>query len=98
MSVIRLDRFTVDAAQSSEMLARRNALVDAVRQAVPGLMEARLVRVDDETRIDIWRWDSLDNAQSAAARARAGTLPEAGAAFELARDVVTEFTTIVDER
>jgi hypothetical protein len=98
MTVLRIDRFTVDSTRTEEMLARRNALVAATREAVPGLLEARLARVDDHTWVDMWRWDSLANAQAAAQRAQAGGIPEAGAAFQLARIVTTEFTELVDER
>jgi hypothetical protein len=54
--------------------------------------------VDESHWIDMWRWDTRANAQAAASRAQAGGFPQAAAAFELARDVVTEFTEIVDER
>jgi hypothetical protein len=98
MTVLRIDRFTADPADTAELLRRRNALVAAVRAAVPGLLEARLAKLDDRHWVDMWRWDSLDNARAAATRARAGDFPTAGAAFELVDDVVTEFTEIVDER
>lgn len=98
MAILRIDRFVVDPRDASELINRRNALVIAVREAVPGLLESRLVKVDDSHWIDMWRWDTLASAQAAASRAQAGGFPEAAAAFELARDVVTEFTEIVDER
>ena len=98
LAILRFDRFKADPTNAEELLARRNTLVAAVREAVPGLIEARLVRIDDETWIDMWRWDSRTNAQAAAARARAGNIPEAAAAFALTRDVVTEFAEVVDER
>lgn len=63
MTVLRIDRFTVDPTRTDEMLTRRNALVAATREAGPGLLEARLARVDDQTWVDMWRWDSLANAQ-----------------------------------
>jgi antibiotic biosynthesis monooxygenase len=97
-AVLRLDRFRADPTLAEELLARRNALVAAVREAVPGLVEARLVRIDDETWIDMWHWDSRASAQAAAARARAGNIPEAAAAFALTREVVTELADVVDER
>ncbi|HSI92986.1 MAG TPA: antibiotic biosynthesis monooxygenase [Jiangellaceae bacterium] len=98
MTVLRIDRFTVDPTNTEEMLTRRNALVTAIREAVPGLLEARLARADDQTWIDIWRWDTLANAQAAAQHARSGGIPEAGAAFALAHILTTEFTELVDER
>lgn len=98
MTVLRIDRFAIDPDQAGELLSRRNALVAAVRNTVPGLLEARLAKLDDRNWIDMWRWDSLENAQAAVVRAQAGAYPEAATAFELTRDVVTEFTEIVDER
>jgi heme-degrading monooxygenase HmoA len=98
MTVLRIDRFTVEPDNAAELLTRRAALVAAVRGTVPGLLEARLAKVDDRTWVDMWRWDSLENAHAAVTRAQAGAYPEAAAAFELTRDVVTEFTEIVDER
>lgn len=98
MTVLRIDRFTVDPARAEELLHRRNALVAAVRKSVPGLIEARLARKDDRTWIDLWSWESHAHAQAAAELARSGALPQAAAAFELATDVNTEFTEVVDER
>src|SRR5579872_2120946 len=59
MPVIRTTRFEVAPADVEEMIARRNALVAAVRNAFPGLTEARLARVRDQVWIDSWRWESL---------------------------------------
>jgi hypothetical protein len=98
MAVIRLDRFTADPASTNELITRRNALVAAVRNATPGLLQARLTRVDDETWIDMWCWDTRAHAQAAVALAHAGQLPEAGAAFALTTDHTAEFTDVVDER
>jgi Antibiotic biosynthesis monooxygenase len=98
MTVLRIDRFTADPARADELVRRRNALVAAVRDAVPGLLDARLARVDDRTWIDLWRWDSHANAQAAVDQARSGALPEAASAFEIATDVTTEFAEVVDER
>ncbi|HEX9540101.1 MAG TPA: hypothetical protein VGA04_18225 [Streptosporangiaceae bacterium] len=96
MAVYRLVRFTIDPADTGEMLATRAALVTVTRDAFPGLTEARLSKVDDETWIDIWRWDSRASAQAAIEAAPA--LPEAGAAFSLIKDVTADFAEIVDER
>ena len=96
MAVIRLTRFKIDPAHTQEMLARRAALIAAVRDAFPGLVEARLAKVEDETWIDLWRWRSLGNAQ--AAIAGASTIPEAAAAFAVTRDVGMEYAELVDER
>jgi quinol monooxygenase YgiN len=98
LTVLRLDRFTADPADAEELVAKRNALVAAVREAVPGLIQAQLVRIDQQTWIDLWGWDSHANAQAAVARARAGDIPEAAAAFALVKDTITGFAEVVDER
>jgi hypothetical protein len=98
MTVIRLDRFKADPANTDELIARRNALVDAVRKATPGLIRARLTRVDDQVWIDMWQWDTLEHARAAAKLAQTGQIPQAGAAFALTTDATTEFTDVVDER
>jgi len=96
VAVLRLTRFTTDPADAREMLARRSALIDAVRRAYPGLVQAQLAQVDDQTWIDAWRWESRVNAEAALADAAA--IPEAAAAFSLTRDATAEFADLVDER
>jgi hypothetical protein len=96
MAILRIDRFKIDPADTEEMVSRRNAVVEAARRAFSGLVDTRLVKLDDQTWIDMWRWDSRASAQKAIDNAR--SLPEAGAAFSLVKDVTTEFAEIVDER
>lgn len=96
MTVVRITRFSVDPANVEEMVARRAKLIDAVRATFPGLAEARLARLGDETWIDTWRWDSAANVE--AALAGAPELPEAGQAFSVLRDASAELAEIVDER
>lgn len=71
------------------------APVDVVRDAVPGFVEMRLVGPDEETWIDMWRWDSRPSAQAAVARAPGIA---AAAAFSLVKDASVEFAEVVDER
>jgi hypothetical protein len=96
MSVLRITRFHIDPADTGEMIARRATLIEAVRAGYPGLAEARLSKVDDETWVDIWRWDSRALADTALAAAPA--LPEAAAAFAVTRDATAEFAEVVGER
>jgi quinol monooxygenase YgiN len=96
MAVIRITRYSVDPADTEELLTRRAALISAVRAAFPGLTEARLARLDEQTWVDIWRWDSAEHAQAAFSAAPA--LPEAQAAFAFAKDATAEQAEIVDER
>jgi hypothetical protein len=95
MAVVRIHRYTVDAADVNELIARRATLIAAVRAAYPGLAETLLTRFGDGTFTDAWRWDSEE--QMRAAQPVMGS-PEAGAAMSLVRDHSAEFGEIVDER
>lgn len=59
-----------------EVLARRPALEAAVREQLPGLLDIRLVRLDDGTCLDVLRWES--RAAADAAIEQFATIPEAG--------------------
>jgi hypothetical protein len=96
MSVLRLTRLTVDAARADEMLVLRAALIEAVRRTTDSLTDTRLARVDEETWLDVWRWDSGDALDEVAAAAP--QLPEAQAAFAVVRDAQVERYDLVDER
>lgn len=96
MSVLRLTRLTVDAGRVDEMLARRTELIEAVRRTTDALTETKLARVDDETWLDVWRWESgqaLDEVAAVAPK-----LPEAQAAFAVVKDAQVERYELVDER
>jgi hypothetical protein len=94
MAVLRIDHFTIDPAGTGEMLTRHAALAAAVKDAFPGLIEVQLAKVDDQTWIDVWRWDSLASAQAAVAGAP--TIPQAGAAFSLTKGITVEYAEVVD--
>jgi hypothetical protein len=95
MAVVRIHRYTVDAADVNELIARRAVLIAAVRATYPGLAETLLTRFGDGTFTDSWRWDSQEQMQAAVP---AMALPEAGAAMSLVRDHTAEYGEIVDER
>ena len=98
MAVIRTIRFEVAPADVEEMIARRNALVAAVRNAFPGLTKACLARAGDQVWIDSWRWESAASLDAALQAAATGALPEAGPAFALTGNATGESAEIVDER
>lgn len=95
MADIRIHRFIVDPADIEELRARRAKLIATVRVAHPGLLEARLVRLEDGTFIDSWRWASAEEMQAALA---AAPFPDAGSVWSLTRDATSEDGEIVDER
>jgi heme-degrading monooxygenase HmoA len=51
-----------------EMLRRRPAPEAGVREKLPGLLETRLVRLDDGTYLDVLRWESREAADAAIER------------------------------
>ena len=98
MAVIRTTRFEVTPSDVEEMVARRNAVIEAVRKSCPGLTAARLARIDEEVWVDEWRWDSPASMEAALAAAGSGRLPEAGPAFALTRNSSAEVAEVIDER
>lgn len=95
MTVLRITRFKTDPEKAQEMLAARETLIKKVRESFPGLHEARIAKIDDETYIDVWRWEEMANVQ--AAIAAVPTMSEAGAAFALTRDATAEFAEVISE-
>lgn len=59
-----------------EMIRLRPALEAGVREKLPGLLEIRLLRLDDGTYIDLLRWESREAAD--AAIEKFANVPEAG--------------------
>ena len=95
MAVTRTHHYTVDEADVPELLARRAAVIAAIRAAHPGLSHTRLTRLDDGTFTDVWRWDSAEQMRAALA---AMPIPEARAAMSLTRDATAQDGEIIDER
>jgi heme-degrading monooxygenase HmoA len=96
MTNIRIHRYTVDPDNLDEFIDRRAALIAAMRDRHPGLTETRLVRLDDGTFIDTWRWASADEMR--AAFASVPDMPEVRAAMSLTRDASNEDGEVVDDR
>ncbi len=96
MSVLRITKFTADAAQTEELLARRAALIGAVRESFTGLTETRLTRATDGTWVDLWHWESVEQLETALAGAP--KLPESPPAFSLIKDASEERLEVVDAR
>lgn len=81
MATFELARFTIDPADTDELMERWRRAVAAIRDRFPGLIEANLTRIDETTYLDVWRWESHDQALAAAAAAP--DIPEAAAMFTL---------------
>jgi hypothetical protein len=96
MSPVRTHHYTVDEADFEEFTTRRATLITAIRAAHPGLARTTLVRQQDGTYTDSWRWDSLD--QMIAAAADLVNFPQAGAAMSLVKDNTAVDGVVVDQR
>jgi hypothetical protein len=95
MTVTRTHHYTVGEADLDELLARRAALITAVRAAYPGLTGTQLTRLEDGTFTDTWRWDTAELMRAARP---AAALPEAQAAMSLVREHTARNGEIIDER
>jgi DNA-binding response OmpR family regulator len=95
MAVAKMHHYIVQPADVDELLARRAALITAVRAAYPGLTETRLIRLEDGTFSDTWRWDTAEHMRAASP---ATSLPEARAAMSLVRDHSARNGEVLDER
>jgi hypothetical protein len=95
MTVTKTHHYTIEPADLDELLARRAALITAVRAAYPGLTGTRLTRLEDGTFTDTWHWDTAERMRAARP---ATSLPEAQAAMSLVRDHTARNGEIIDER
>ncbi len=85
--VYEVVRSRVRAGREEEMLALRPAMIAAVRSRFPDLLDARLVRMDDGTWLDVVRWRSREAAEQAAAAF--AEVPEARQMSELVEEIVS---------
>jgi hypothetical protein len=95
MAVIRTTRFTANPVDADLVLERRGQLIAAIRAQYAGPTETRLIRVDERTWADMWRWDSPEILSTALAGAP--SLPEAAAAFAVVRDLSAENGELIAE-
>ena len=86
--------YSVDPGDLDELLAQRSALIRKVRTAYPGLAEARLIRLEDSSYRDAWRWDTAAQMQAALP---ATALAEAKNALSLACDYSADYGEVIDE-
>ena len=80
-------RSRVRGGREDEMLRLRPAMIAAVRARYPELVDARLVKLDDGTWLDVVRWSSRAAAERAAAAFH--EVPEARAMSELIEEVLS---------
>jgi hypothetical protein len=95
--LLEVHKATVDPANAAALVALRPRLIDAVRAACPGFAGATLVRLDEQTWLDVIEWESAE--ASAAAREVEAYLPEAAELFSLIQEQLSaDVGEIVDRR
>lgn len=85
--VYELVRSRVRTGAEDEMLQLRPRMIAAVRERFPELIDARLVRLDDGSWLDLVEWTSREAAERAAASM--AEIPEAAAMAELIEEIVS---------
>jgi len=96
MAAVRTHRYTVDTGNLDAMLEQRNALITGIRSANPAFSGATLVRLEDGSYLDIWRWESAEDMRRAAEAA--AKVPLVGATLSLTTGHTTLDGEVLDER
>jgi hypothetical protein len=96
MAVVRTHRYTVETGQLAQLLEQRTALIQGIRSMNPAFTEATLIRQDDGSYLDIWRWESAEAMRAAAEAAKA--FPLAGATLSLTTGHSVVDGEVLDER
>jgi hypothetical protein len=96
MAIVRTHRYTVETGRLAQLLERRTALIKGIRSANPAFTQATLIRQDDGSYLDIWRWESAEAMRGAAAAAR--NFPLVGATLALTTDHSVVDGEVLDER
>ncbi|MDR2998570.1 MAG: hypothetical protein LBU78_10680 [Microbacterium sp.] len=96
MATVRTHRYTVKTGNLATMLEQRSNLNAGIRSGNPSFTDATLIRMEDGSYLDIWRWDSAADMQRAA-QAAAG-FPLVGATMSLTDDHTVIDGEILDQR
>jgi hypothetical protein len=96
MATVRTHRYTVDTGRLAQMLEHRTALIQGIRAANPEFTEAVLIRLDDGSYLDIWRWESSAAMHAAAEAAR--NFPQVGATMAMTTDHSVTDGEVLDVR
>ena len=60
MAVVRTHRYTVATGKLAQLLEQRMRLIRGLRSANPAFTAATLIRQEDGSYLDIWRWESAE--------------------------------------
>jgi hypothetical protein len=96
MTAVRIHRYSVDPAQLDDLLARRAHLIDGIRSGFPGLTATILVKLDNDSYVDTWHWESAE--MMGAALAAAAAAPPVADTLGLTEDHVVHSGEVIDQR
>jgi hypothetical protein len=96
MAVVRTHRYTVETGKLAQLLEQRTSLIKGIRSANPAFTQATLIRQDDGSYLDIWRWESAEAMRGAAQAAK--NFPLVGATMALTSDHSVVDGEVLDER
>lgn len=96
MAVVRTHRYTVETGKLAQLLEQRTTLIQGIRSANPAFTDATLIRQDDGSYLDIWRWESAEAMRGAAAQA--ANFPLVGATLALTTGHSVVDGEVLDER
>lgn len=96
MAVVRTHHYTVETGKLAQLLEQRSTLIQGIRSANPAFTEATLIRQDDGSYLDIWRWESAEAMRGAAEVAK--NFPLVGATMALMIDHSVVDGEVLDER
>ena len=85
--VYELVRSRIRTGAEDEMLQLRPRMIAAVRERFPELIDARLIRLDDGSWLDLVAWSSREAAERA--DASMSEIPETAAMAELIEEIVS---------
>ncbi|WP_174187375.1 hypothetical protein [Nocardia barduliensis] len=96
MAVVRTHRYVVVTGKLAQLLEQRTRLIRSIRSADARFTAATLIRQDDGSYLDIWRWESAEAMRGTAAGVRNFPLAEATAALTIGHSVLDG--KVLDER
>jgi len=96
MAAVRTHRYTVETGRLAQLLEHRTALIHGIRSANPAFTEAILIRQDDGSYLDIWRWESAEAMRAAAAAAK--NFSQVGATMAMTTDHSVVDGEVLDQR
>ncbi|MEV6275946.1 hypothetical protein [Nocardia sp. NPDC051832] len=88
MAVVRTHRYTVVTGKLAQLLEQRTRLIRGLRSANPAFTAATLIRQEDGSYLDIWRWESAEARRGAVAEALGFPLTAVTAALTTDHTVV----------